>query len=206
MCSKCSLNEPSLSLPSFPMVTSHQCPLPGNTPSRAIKDFPPQSFGGHRRLLRESEENMVFAQPALSILHTCSRWYELLCHRTLQFWVRAPDIQRILEKSDQQTCARHPGRREALPGLQIHAPRCTNCDSAQCSPPRECAIGVTHQALHVGWGGGGEAAIAYNQKPSWRCGPLSGVLRGAKEFTNPMRKGRTFVGSKCIIHKNLNSK
>lgn len=146
VCSKCSLNEPPLSPPLFPMLTSHQCPLPGNTLSRAIKDSPPQSFGGHRQLLRELEENMVFAPPALSILHPCSRWYELLCHRTLHFWVRASDIQRILEKSDQQTCARHPawakhpGRREALPVLQIYAPRCTNCDSTQCSPPRECAI------------------------------------------------------------------
>lgn len=35
---------------------------------------------------------------------------------------RAPDLQKILEKSDQQTCAMHLGRCEAGPVLQISAP------------------------------------------------------------------------------------
>lgn len=46
---------------------------------------------------------------------------------------------------------RRVGVRQALfPGLRLL--KCTHSDSAQCSPPRECDLRVTYQALGMGAG------------------------------------------------------
>ena len=150
MRSKRSLNGPH-SVPSF-VLRSHKLlkPSPREYCFQSHQRFSPQSFWGHRELLREPEENRgLCLPPSTQYFMSCSRWYQLLCHLAPQFWVRAPDLQKILEKSGQQTCAMHPGRCEAGPVPQTQAPWALT-GALPSAPPRGCDSRTAHQALHLG--------------------------------------------------------
>ena len=116
--SKHSLNGPH-SVPSF-VLHSHKSlkPSPQEHCFQSHQRLSPSVLPGHGELLREPEENRgLCLPPSTQYFMSCSRWNQLLCHMALQFWVRAPDLQKVLEKSDQQACAMHPGRCEAGPVL-----------------------------------------------------------------------------------------
>lgn len=91
-----------------PLFAFHGCkslsPLPANTPYRTIKDSPSLFSAGPKTTSWRTGRRPWPLPSALNSLHMYSRLSQALCHPALQFWGRAPEVQKILEKSSRQTC------------------------------------------------------------------------------------------------------